>query len=192
MRSKFSFGGSGSDDFPGFDMRGLSSYVRVGKLSSVFFTPGTEETIADPIVPTLPPTHDACATHPYAQQYCCGSLCLSGPAARISPSAFPSVIFCFILFYLQTQAGVPGKYHHHLSPCCFCCRCVLLCVIHQCHCSSCARHSAPTVQVGSIRYACTLSTTVLFVVVIGIWPAHTYLLVPAAVCDWHFMHHTDP
>ena len=28
----FSFGGSGQDDFPGFDSRGLISYVRLGKL----------------------------------------------------------------------------------------------------------------------------------------------------------------
>ena len=85
-------------------------YVRVGKLLSRSMCLFSSHQVRnrrsqiDPIVPTLPPTRRACATHLYAQ-YCCGSLCLSEPAVLISLSALPD--FFFILFHVQTQAGVP-------------------------------------------------------------------------------------
>ena len=49
---------------------------------------------------------------------------------------------------------------------------MLLCVIQHCHCSSCAQHSAPTAAAGRVLCAsgnprCTLSTTVVFVVVVS-------------------------
>ena len=160
---------------------------------SVFLTPGTQQqTITDPIVPTLPPTRRACATHPYAQ-YCCGSLCLSEPAVRISPSICRTRYQIFlILFHVQTQVGV-YLYRHYLSPCCF--FCALLCVIQQCHCSSCARHSAPTTEAGSILSACRRRVlhseyrvlhSEYYITNVCCrhrhWPTHR----PAAVCDRHF------
>ena len=73
--------------------------------------------------------------------------------------------------------------YQNLSPCCF--FCVLLCVIQQCHRSSCARHSAPTAEAGSIPCACGRCalpfqgyTAVKFVDVIGIGLC-TYLLLCA-------------
>ena len=103
----------------------------------VFLTLGTQQTTTDPIVPTRPPTRRACAAHPCAQ-YCRGSLCLSEPTtACISPPAFTGYQI-FSNFYTGC---------HCLSPCWF--FCVLLCVIQQCHCSSCALHSALTAEVGA-------------------------------------------
>ena len=111
------------------------------------------------------------------------SVAVARCVCRSLPSVFhhlPFQVPYFVshFFTYKPRLAYSYLYHHYLSPCCFFCRCVLLCVIQQCHCSSCARHSAPTVEVGSILYACTLSTIVMFVVVIGIWPMHihTYLL----------------
>ena len=67
----------------------------------------------DSIVPTPPPTHRACATHPYAQ-YCCGWLCLSEPAVGISPSALSGTRLFFIFFTYKPRLGF---LYHHLSPC---------------------------------------------------------------------------
>ena len=95
-------------------------------------------------------------------------------ARCVSRSLRPSFTICLSRYHILFQTfsrTSPGWRTciiiNHLSPCCFFCCCVLLCVSQQCQCSSCARHSAPT-EVGTILYACALSTTVMFVVVIGI------------------------
>ena len=140
----------------------------------MFLTPRTQQTIIDPIVPGLPPIRGACTTHPWDPQYCCGSSCLSEPAIRISPAT----IFFYHTF-LRTKPRLAYRCHLHLPSWCF--FCVVLCVIRQCHRSSCARHSAPTTEAGSILCACGRcarhfsTTAVKFVVVIGIGLC-TYLL----------------
>ena len=59
--------------------------------------------------------------------------------------------FVFILFYVQTQTGVPVS----SSPLSLLLLLRMLFVIQQCHrCSSCARHNAPTAEAGSILCAC--------------------------------------
>ena len=146
----------------------------------------------DPIVPTLPPTRRACATHPYAQQYRCGSLCLSESAVRISPSALPGTYQIFFSYFFTYTPRLAYLYHP-FSPCCF--FWVFLCVIQQCHCSSCARHSAPTAEAGSILCAygrCALHSQYYSSNVCCCrrhWPiyAHTYL----AVCGRHFLLRAD-
>ena len=78
-------------------------YVRIGKLLPrciiCLFSShqvSNRQSQMNSLVPTLPSTRRAYATHPYAQ-YCCGSLCLSKPAVRISPSASAGTSFFFIL-----------------------------------------------------------------------------------------------
>ena len=131
-------------------------YVRIGKSSSVFFTPGTQPTITDALVPILSPTRRARATPICAVLL--WLVVLVGACRSyftIYLSAFTRYQIFFILFYFFTDKPRLAylHHHHHLSPCCFFCV-LLLFVIQQCHCSSCARHSTPTEEAGSILCAC--------------------------------------
>ena len=163
-------------------------YVRIGTLSPVFLTPGTKQTMNGRSHRSNTAAHSprVCDT-PMMR-----SIAVARCVSRNLPSVFhplPFQVPCFVSYIFTYNPWLEDLYRHHLSPWCFFCRYVLLCVIQQRHSSTCARHSAPT-DVGSILYACTLSTTVMSVVVIGIGLC-TYLPA-AAVCNRHFLLHADP
>ena len=144
----------------------------------------------DPIVTTLPPTRRACATHPYAQ-YCCGLLCLSEPAVRISPSALPGT--SFFQSVLRTNPGWYIYLYHHLSPCCF--FCVFLCdptmPLLQLFSAQCAnsRSRQHTMRIRQMRAA--LSVLQQKCLLLSSALAYLCTYIPAAVCDRHFLLRTD-
>ena len=146
------------------------------------------------LVPTLPSTRRAYATHPYAQ-YCCGSLCLSKPAVRISPSASAGTSFFFTLRHTykarlvyicnttslfaasSVYSGV--RSNNATAP-------GVLCTLRQ-------RLKQATYYAHRADARCTLSSTAkMFFVVVGIGKymrIRTYLLL--SLCDRHLLLRTD-
>ena len=150
---------------------------------SVFVTPGTQQTITDPIVPTCR-LRAVRVRHIHMR-----SIVVARCVCRSLPSVFHHLLLPGTRFtsYVFTYRPRLAYLYHLLSLCCF--FCVLLCVIQQCQCSSCARHSAPTAEAGGILCACGRCALHSQYYSSTVCCCHRYwpMPIPAAVCDRHFL-----